>query len=138
MLLEEGMQNVWKRHEVQAQAVWAAVDAWALSGALTLNVPEVAHRSLAVSAIKTQDALASRLRGWCADTAGVTLGVGFSLSRTEEQTDSAFRIGHMGHQSPHMLLGALGSIEAGLVALGVPDVQGGVSAAIRVIAAHKA
>ena len=45
-----------------------------------------------------------------------------------------FRIGHMGHVNPHMLLGVLGGMEAGLQALAIPHQPGGVSAAASVIA----
>jgi alanine-glyoxylate transaminase/serine-glyoxylate transaminase/serine-pyruvate transaminase len=42
----------------------------------------------------------------------------------------AFRIAHMGHVNAPMLLGTLGVIETGLVALGIPHGKGGVQAAI--------
>jgi alanine-glyoxylate transaminase/serine-glyoxylate transaminase/serine-pyruvate transaminase len=41
----------------------------------------------------------------------------------------------MGHVNAHMVLGALGAIEAGLQALAVPHGAGGVAAAARVVAA---
>ena len=45
-----------------------------------------------------------------------------------------FRIGHMGHVNAHMILGALGAIEAGLVALNIPHGTGGLSRAATAIA----
>ena len=45
------------------------------------------------------------------DTAGVTLGIGLSVPGVDP--DSVFRIGHMGHLNPPMLLGTLATIEAG-------------------------
>ena len=137
MLLEEGMDNVWERHRVQAQAVWAAVEAWGESGAIELNVPIVTDRSLAVTSVKTVEGLAPQLREWCEKEMGLTLGVGFSLVRNGEPTNSAFRIGHMAHLNPHSLLGTLGSIETGLKALGVAGTGHGVEAAMRVFASSR-
>ena len=51
------------------------------------------------------------------------------------ESDGHFRIGHMGHVNVQMVMGALGTIEAGLKAIGVPHGPGGVSAAADVIAA---
>ena len=42
----------------------------------------------------------------------------------------AFRIAHMGHVNAPMMLGTLGAIETGFVALDIPYGKGGVSAAI--------
>ena len=38
MILEEGLEAVWRRHGVFARAVWAAVEAWGAEGALALNL----------------------------------------------------------------------------------------------------
>ena len=38
MILEEGLEAVWRRHGVFARAVWAAVEAWGAGGALALNI----------------------------------------------------------------------------------------------------
>jgi alanine-glyoxylate transaminase/serine-glyoxylate transaminase/serine-pyruvate transaminase len=68
---------------------------------------------------------------WCEHQAGLTLGIG--LGRTPE--DAFFRIGHMGHVNAHMMLGVLGTIDAGLKALDIPHGSGAVEAAASVIAA---
>jgi len=61
---------------------------------------------------------------------GVTLGIGLGLHGPHEPpTDDIFRIGHMGHLNPHMLLGTLACVEAGLKALQIPHTSGGVEAA---------
>ena len=132
MIAEEGLENVWARHDAQARAVWAAVEAWGAEGALALNVAEPAARSRAVTTVRTGPGDATRLRGWCSDEAGVTLGVG--MPGPDDDADSLFRIGHMGHLNPVMLLGALASIEAGLGALGIAHRAGGVAAAGRILA----
>ncbi len=46
----------------------------------------------------------------------------------------SFRIGHMGHVNPPALLGALGTIEAGLRVVGAPLGGSGVASAAEVIA----
>ena len=46
-----------------------------------------------------------------------------------------FRIGHMGHLNPPMVLGALGTIEAGLCALEIPHGKGALEAAAAVLGA---
>ena len=42
---------------------------------------------------------------------------------------SVFRIGHMGHLNPHMILGVLSLLEAGLNINKIPHRSGGVTAA---------
>jgi len=138
MLLEEGMDNVWNRHRIQAECVWAAVQAWSINDAMQLNVPLTADRSLAVTSVKTLDGLAPKLRSWCEEQAGLTLGIGFNLEKHDSPTQSAFRIGHMGHLNPHTLLGTLATIETGLKAIGITDIDSGIDAAMEVIAANTA
>jgi alanine-glyoxylate transaminase/serine-glyoxylate transaminase/serine-pyruvate transaminase len=64
-----------------------------------------------------------RLRAGAAEL-GLTLGVGIG-----EFEGRAFRIGHMGHLNPPMVLGTLGTIEAVLLAAGAPMGGSGVAAA---------
>ena len=132
ILVEEGLEAVWTRHAIFARAVWAAVDAWAAEGDLALNIADPALRSHAVTTIRTAAGDGARLRRWCAETAGVTLGIGLSVPGVDP--DSVFRIGHMGHLNPPMLLGTLATIEAGLRVLGVRHGPGGAAAAGAVIA----
>jgi alanine-glyoxylate transaminase/serine-glyoxylate transaminase/serine-pyruvate transaminase len=136
MILEEGIEAVWRRHRVFARAVWAAVDAWSAGGALALNVAEPGLRSHSVTTIRTAPGDGARLRRWCAEVAGLTLGIGLSVPGVDP--DSVFRIGHMGHLNPPMLLGALATVEAGLVALGVAHGPGGAAAAAAAVAAEGA
>jgi alanine-glyoxylate transaminase/serine-glyoxylate transaminase/serine-pyruvate transaminase len=132
ILTEEGLERVWDRHAVLARAVWAAVDAWGAGGALALNIADPGLRSHAVTTIRTGPGDGARVRRWCAETAGVTLGIGLSVPGVDP--DSVFRIGHMGHLNPPMLLGTLGTIEAGLRSLDIAHGPGGLEAAAAVIA----
>ncbi|MCC5974959.1 MAG: aminotransferase class V-fold PLP-dependent enzyme [Rubellimicrobium sp.] len=130
MIHEEGIEAVWKRHEVLAGAVWAAADAWETEGPLRLNIADPGKRSCAVTAAGLDAGQADALRDWCERVAGVTLGVGLG----REPASAWFRIGHMGHVNAHMVLGTLAVIEAGLLALGIPHGTGGTAAAARIVA----
>ncbi len=135
MILEEGLEAVWTRHATFARLIHAAVDRWAETGDLRLNVPDPAHRSNAVTTIRTAPGDGDRLRAWCDAEAGLTLGVGLGLEGPGSGTgDDIFRIGHMGHLNPPMILGTLAVTEAGLKALGIPHGEGAVEVAARLLA----
>jgi alanine-glyoxylate transaminase/serine-glyoxylate transaminase/serine-pyruvate transaminase len=126
---EGGLDAVWERHAVLAAAVHAAVDAWSVPGGLELNIVDPAARSNAVTTILTGSIDGERLRA-AASELGLTLGVG--IGAFDGRT---FRIGHMGHLNPPMLLGTLGTIEAVLGAMGSPVGGSGAAAAAASIAA---
>jgi alanine-glyoxylate transaminase/serine-glyoxylate transaminase/serine-pyruvate transaminase len=130
MILEEGLEQVWQRHEVLARSVWAAVDAWHTDGGLHCSVADPGRRSHAVTTISTGTVDADALRAVCEAEFGVTLGLGIGTTDRPQ-----FRIGHMGHVNPPMLLGTLGSVEAGLHVLGAPIGSSGVATAAATIAA---
>jgi len=52
----------------------------------------------------------------------------------DPKADGFFRIGHMGHVNAQMIMGTLGSIQAGLIALDIPHGAGGLDAAARALA----
>jgi alanine-glyoxylate transaminase/serine-glyoxylate transaminase/serine-pyruvate transaminase len=130
MIIEEGLQAIWARHNGLARAIWAACDAWGQDGPLRLNVPDPAARSRAITSIGLEPGQGDALRGWVERTAGVTLGIGLG----REPASAFVRIGHMGHVNAHMVLGVLASIEAGLAALEIPHGPGGTAAASAVLA----
>ncbi|HYN33625.1 MAG TPA: aminotransferase class V-fold PLP-dependent enzyme [Ilumatobacteraceae bacterium] len=131
MIFEEGLDNVWWRHEVLARSVWAAVDAWHTDDGLSCNISDPAARSHAVTTISTGTVDATELRRICEHDMGLTLGLGIGAADAPR-----FRIGHMGHLNPPMLLGTLGTIEAALNAIGAPIGSSGVAAAARLIGEH--
>ena len=126
---EGGMEKVWARHEVLAAAVHAAVDTWASPGWIGANIADPACRSNAVTVVLTGQLDSIRLTEVCENDLGLTLGLGIG-----GYEGRAFRIGHMGHLNPPMLLGSLGSIEAALRSLEVPLGGSGVAAAAEVVA----
>ncbi|GGE33197.1 septum site-determining protein [Primorskyibacter flagellatus] len=137
LLHDEGMEQVWKRHVTLAEAIWAACEAWSSdNGALRLNVADRALRSHAVTALGLGERNGSALRQWVANNAGVTLGIGLGMETKEDpRGEGFFRIGHMGHLNAHMVLGMLGTLEAGMQAIGVHHGPGALGAAAKVIAA---
>ncbi|MCO6382994.1 alanine--glyoxylate aminotransferase family protein [Oceanicola sp. 502str15] len=135
MIGEEGLENVWERHRRLSGAVWAAVAAWGQGGPLRFNVEDPALRSQAVTALSIGRENGTRLRRWLIENTGVTLGIGLGMyARDDPEGNGYFRIGHMGHLNTHMVLGALGSIEAGMIALEIDHGRGALEAAARACA----
>jgi len=135
MINEEGYEAVWLRHAALAQAVWAAVSAWGVAGPLQCNISEEAYRSHAVTTIRADGHDMARMRQWCERGAGLVLGLGLGFDLPEYMDGrSVFRIGHMGHLNPPMLLGALATIDAAFKALDFPHGNGAVEAAASALA----
>ena len=131
MIAEEGIEAIWARHAALARGVWAALETWGAKGRIAPNVPDRRDRSHAVTAVQVGDGEAARLRNWVASNAGVTLGIALGMQTTESaEKDNVFRIGHMGHVNAQMVMGALGAIEMGLKATGIPIGSGGLDAAV--------
>lgn len=137
MILDEGLENVWARHEILTQAYWAAVETWGQGGALRFNIADPAHRSHAVTTLKLGGADGTRLREWLTEHLGITLGIplGFGAIGSPE-FDGYFRIGHMGHINAHMVLGIIGAIETGFTALDIPHGTGATRAAAELLASR--
>ncbi|MDJ0826443.1 MAG: aminotransferase class V-fold PLP-dependent enzyme [Rhodobacter sp.] len=135
MIAEEGLEQVWTRHEVLARAVWTAFDAWGAGGPMQMNIADPAKRSVAVTSIRVGAPHGTELRNWLMDKAGVTLGIGLGMADSRDPAwHGFFRVAHMGHVNSHMVLGALGTIEAGMTALGIPHGKGALEAAAAVCA----
>lgn len=136
MLLAEGMENVWARHRVMALCVWHAVDVWSEEGDIKCQIAQTYHRSMAVTTIQTALGDASRVRAFCETHLGVTLGMGLSLQASAPPVDQLFRIGHMGHLNPPMLLGTLACIDVAFKHLAIPHGRGALDAATQLISEH--
>ncbi len=133
LLLDEGMDHVWWRHEVLGGAVRAAVEAWSTVDGIEFQVQDPASRSNAVTGVLTNDIDAVEFRERCEQSSNLSLGIGMG-----EVADRAFRIGHMGHLNPPMLLGTLATIESVLVSMGHPIAESGAAAAAAHVAASLA
>jgi alanine-glyoxylate transaminase/serine-glyoxylate transaminase/serine-pyruvate transaminase len=135
LIHEETIEQVWARHAHLARAIWAACETWSEQGSLRLNVPIAQHRSTAVTALAMDAPLATRLRTWCEQEMGLTLGIGLGWAAPNDPAwHGHFRLGHMGHVSGTMILGLLSSIEAGFLALDIPHGAGGAAVAARAMA----
>lgn len=130
MLQEEGLENVWARHAIFADAVRAAVTAWSTEGGLSFNILDPASRANSTTTVLAGTIDEARLRRVSDRQAGLTLGRGLG-----DFAGHAFRIGHMGHLNPPMVLGTLGTIEALLHEQGAPMGGSGIAAAAKVIGA---
>ncbi|MEL7212986.1 MAG: aminotransferase class V-fold PLP-dependent enzyme [Pseudomonadota bacterium] len=134
MIFEEGLEAVWARHATLAQAIWAAFDTWGRAGPVALNIEDKTKRSHAVTAVRVTAPLGTSLRTWLTENAGVTLGIGLGMgSDADPGGDGFFRVGHMGHVNAQMVMGVLGTIQAGLTALDIPHDATALSAASDVI-----
>ena len=130
MLDEEGIENVWDRHRRLASAVWAAFDAWGKGTGVALNIANPDARGWSVTAATIPNGGAGALRKWLETEAGVTLGIGLGMAMPSEPAYADFlRVAHMGHVNAHMTLGVLGTMEAGMQALGIAHGPGALEAA---------
>jgi len=134
ILHEEGLEAVWARHATLARAVWAALDRWGANGPIAANIADPAKRSHAVTTVDMGTGNGAKMRDWMTATAGVTLGIPLQGLRPDPaRAVDFFRIGHMGHVNAHMVLGLLGSLQAGMKAMQIPHDPTGLEAAIEVI-----
>ena len=122
MMLEEGLDNVFARHQRLAAATRAAVEAWGLE-VLCQNPDEYSPVLTAVMMPGGQGADA--FRALVLEKFDMSLGAGLS-----KLADKIFRIGHLGETNDLTLMGALSGVEMGLAAAGVPHQRGGVLAAM--------
>ena len=125
MLFAEGLENVFRRHRLLAEAVRRAVGVWSEREAIGFNIIEPSERSDTVTAVLLNSHDPQRLRAYCDRNCGVVLGHGIG-----DLTGKAFRIAHMGHVNAPMVLGTLSVVEVALGALGIPHSKGGTQAAI--------
>ena len=130
LIFAEGLENVFKRHRILAEAARRAVSVWAEGQAIGFNMSEPDERCDTVTAVAMHGSdTAQPLVDYCAQKCGVVLGR--ALGHLEGK---GFRIAHMGHVNAPMVLGTLGTIEIGLAALGIPHGKGGTAAAVEFLA----
>jgi len=122
MLLEEGLENVFARHQRHADATRLAVKAWGLE-ILCKNPDEYSNSLTAVMMPEGHDADA--LRKVILDNYNMSLGMGLNKVKGK-----VFRIGHLGDFNDLMLSGTLAGVEMGLAKAGVPFKKGGILTAL--------
>jgi len=126
MLLEEGLANVFARHDRHAAATRAAVKGWGLE--ILCQDPRE-YSSILTAVVMPEGHDADHLRQVILDNYDMSLGAGLAKLKGR-----VFRIGHLGYFNDLMLLGTLGGVEMGLHAAGVPHRAGGVDRAMDVLA----
>ena len=126
MLREEGLANVFARHARHGAATRAAVRAWGLE---VLAVDPREYSPVLTTVIMPEDYDADALRRVILEHFDMSLGAGLGKLKGK-----VFRIGHLGDFNDLMLMGTLAGVEMGLHLAGVPHRQGGVGAAMDVLA----
>jgi len=122
MLHEEGLDNVFARHDRLAEATRRAVRAWGLE--ILCRDPQ--YYSPTVTAVLLPDGHdADRFRGIALNTFNIAYGASFG-----PYAKKYFRIGHLGDINDATLIGALGATEMALKLAGVPHNKGGVQVAM--------
>ena len=122
ILLEEGLENVFKRHNKLAEASRRAVRAWGLE-ILCKNKEE--YSSSLTAALVPEGCDADDLRKIILDNYDMSLGTGLTKLKGK-----IFRIGHLGDFNELMLAGTLAGIEMGLKKSKIPFKPGGIMAAL--------
>ena len=122
ILLEEGLENVFKRHNKLAEATRIAVRAWGLE-ILCKNKEE--YSSSLTAALVPEGYDADDLRKIILDNYDMSLGTGLTKLKGK-----IFRIGHLGDFNELMLAGTLAGIEMGLKKSKIPFKPGGIMAAL--------
>ncbi|MEO8203014.1 MAG: aminotransferase class V-fold PLP-dependent enzyme [Betaproteobacteria bacterium] len=126
MLFEEGLDNVFARHQRHAEATRRAVRAWGLE-VLALNPAEFSGALTTVLVPAGVDA--DHVRRVILENFNMSLGTGLG-----KLAGKVFRIGHLGDFSDLALMGTLAGVEMGLSLAGVPHKMGGAQAAMTYLA----
>jgi alanine-glyoxylate transaminase/serine-glyoxylate transaminase/serine-pyruvate transaminase len=122
MLLEEGLDNVFARHERHAEATRRAVRHWGLE----VQCQDPRHYSPVLTCVRLPEGhSANALRATILERFNMSLGNGLG-----QLNDRAFRIGHLGDFGDLQLMGTLAGVEMGLRAAGVPHSAGGAQVAL--------
>src|SRR5690349_24160454 len=129
MLHEEGLDNVFARHERLAEATRRAVKAWGLEN-LNKNQSQLSPTITAILLPEGHDA--DKFRALALEHFNIAYGASFG-----PYAGKYFRIGHLGDINDATIIGALAATEMALALAGVPHKKGGVQAAMDyLITAH--
>ncbi|MFX4219841.1 MAG: pyridoxal-phosphate-dependent aminotransferase family protein [Thalassobaculum sp.] len=122
MLMDEGLENVFARHERHAEATRRAVRQWGLE----IQCDDAREYSPVLTGVVMPDGHdADAVRKVILDKFDMSLGAGLGKVKGK-----MFRIGHLGDFNDLMLCGTLSGCEMGLRMAGVPIQTGGVQAAL--------
>ena len=126
MLEEEGLDNVFARHDRFAEATRRAVRAWGLE---ILCEEPLEYSSVLTAVMLPGGDGADSLRKVILESFNMSLGNGLG-----KVADKVFRIGHLGDMNDLTLIGTLAGVEMGLALAGVEHNKGGVAKAMEYLA----
>jgi alanine-glyoxylate transaminase/serine-glyoxylate transaminase/serine-pyruvate transaminase len=122
MLHEEGLDNVFARHDRLAEATRRAVRAWGLE----IMCRDPKYYSPTITGVMMPEGHdGDAFRNLALETFNISYGASFG-----RYTGKYFRIGHLGDINDGYLIGALAATEMALSLAGVPHKKGGVQAAM--------
>jgi alanine-glyoxylate transaminase/serine-glyoxylate transaminase/serine-pyruvate transaminase len=129
MLHEEGLDNVFARHDRMAEATRRAIKAWGLD----IICRDSKYYSPTITAVLLPDGHdADAFRALALEHFNISYGASFGRF-----TGKMFRIGHLGDTNDTMMMGALAVTEIALQMSGVPIKKGGAQAAMDyLVSAH--
>jgi alanine-glyoxylate transaminase/serine-glyoxylate transaminase/serine-pyruvate transaminase len=127
MLHEEGLDNVFARHDRHAEATRRAVRAWGLE--ILCRDPKYYSPTI-TGVLLPEGHDADAFRELALERFDIAFGTSFG-----KFTGKYFRIGHLADTNDLTILGALASVEMTLALAGVPHRKGGVDAAMEYLVA---
>jgi len=126
ILFAEGLENVWERHRLLAEATRAAVSVWAEGSALDFNILDPAARANSLTTVRVDEAHGvDKVLDYALAKCNVTVGIAIG-----ELKGKAMRIAHMGYVNAPMLIGMLASVDMALKAHRIPHGSGAIQAAV--------
>lgn len=128
MLLDEGLEQVFARHQRWAAGVRAAVEAWGLE---TQCQDPAVYSPVLTGVVVPEGVDADEIRRVIYERFDLSLGMGLGKAKGR-----MFRIGHLGDCNDLTLIATLGGCEAGLKLAGVALKGSGVQAALDYFANH--
>jgi alanine-glyoxylate transaminase/serine-glyoxylate transaminase/serine-pyruvate transaminase len=123
MLEEEGLDQVFARHDRFGEATRRAVRAWGLE---ILCEEPLEYSSVLTAVMMPAGKGADALRRVILENFNMSLGNGLG-----KVADKVFRIGHLGDLNSLALIGTLAGVEMGLELGGIDHLKGGVQAAMQ-------
>ena len=122
LIENEGLDNIFKRHERHANATREAVKSWGIE---LLPINEDEHSNSLTSLLFEENINADNLRKIILEKFNTSLGTGLG-----RWSGRIIRIGHLGDFNDPMLLGTLSAVEMGLSLAEIEHKSGGIKAAM--------
>jgi len=128
LLHEEGLDNVFARHDRAAEATRRCVEHWGFE----IQCRNPAEVSSSLTAVRLPEGhSADALRAAILSRSNLSLGNGLG-----QLADKVFRIGHLGDFNEPAVMATLSAVEMGLRTCGVPHRSGGTGAALAYLAGN--